>query len=71
MKIVMIAWMLTLANRLFYLEMWSDVPLDFHYPSSFQLLINQEPVKWSQFVRFALFIRLATGNTAAKHYLSV
>ena len=37
-------WMLTLANglsnMLFYLELWTDVPPDFHYPSSFKLLIS-------------------------------
>lgn len=40
------------SNMLFYLDVCPHVPPDFHSPSSFQLLINHEAVKWWLLVRF-------------------
>lgn len=34
-----------LSSVLFFFEIQLDVPLDFHYPLFYQLLINQEAVK--------------------------
>ena len=41
-----------MSNMLPYIEIWPDVPPDFHNPSSFQLAINQE-VEDEDFVRFS------------------
>lgn len=37
----------------------------------FQSLINQKVVKWKRFVRFPVRIRVATWNTAVRHYPGV
>lgn len=34
-----------MGTKLFSLDIWHDVPLDFCYPSSFQLLLDWEAVK--------------------------
>lgn len=44
-----------LPNALIYLDKWPDVSPDVLYLFSFQLLINQEVVKWYWFVRLPSF----------------
>lgn len=41
-----------LSNRLSYLEIWLNSAPDFHHPSYFQWLTNQEVLKCEQYFRF-------------------
>lgn len=50
------------SKMLFYLEIWPDVPVAFHYPSSLLLQIIQET-----FVTFFTFIGTANWNTPWAH----
>lgn len=45
---------------MFHLEIWPDVPTDFNYLISVQLLNNREKLQWQQFVRFPTFQWIAT-----------
>lgn len=56
-----------LSDMLFYLEMWPEVPPDFHWPSSFPSLINQEVGKLQQIVIFLSHFWLATWNTVVRY----
>lgn len=44
-----------LTNMSFNLEIWPHVPPDFHYPSTFQLLVNWEAGKLEEFVKYRVF----------------
>lgn len=52
-----------LPNALIYLDKWPDVSPDVLYLFSFQLLINQEVVKWYWFVRFPSFCNQGPSST--------
>ncbi len=65
LTLAVVLWQLMGYQMLFYLEIWPNIPSDFHNPLFLELLVNQERCK--DLVRFPTFIRLPARNTAVGH----